>query len=247
MRRRTLTKLLALASATALLLIVGKAQASIIFDDFNTDEGHFNLAPTFSGSTTNVVSTSTADRVTASPFEGDGNEELVLTMTSTAAATRIRFLSGSGSAANNTSFTTSAGTDGWIGLALKTDSPGWTAQIWLEGASNNGGIEKTITADGQWHIYEWNIDDTSGGADGWGSIAGIIAGVAAVADGSHTIDSVLFRHTNPSPDTATISMDFVAKSDSGSISALVPSVPEPASICLLAIGCVSTLLGRRRG
>jgi hypothetical protein len=237
---------LVLAVATQCCLPAANA-ASIIFDDFNVDEGHFNLAPAFSGSTSNIVNaTSTADRITTDAAEGDGSQQLVLNMTSEAAATRVRFLSGGGTAANNTAFTTSAAEDGWIGMYLKTDSPDWTAQIWLEGASNNGSVPKTIIADGQWHLYEWNIDDISGGADGWGSIAGIIAGVATVADGSHTIDSVLFRHTAPSPATATIFMDFVAKSESGSVANLLP-IPEPTSLALVGlIGVVAAGMRTRR-
>ena len=47
-----------------------------------------------------------------------------------------------------TAFTTSAGTDGWIGFYAKTTATGWTSQIFLEGASNNGSIEKTLISDG---------------------------------------------------------------------------------------------------
>jgi hypothetical protein len=41
--------------AVAMLLLASSAQASIVFDDFNTNEGHFNQNPTFS-STSNVAS-----------------------------------------------------------------------------------------------------------------------------------------------------------------------------------------------
>src|SRR5262249_7800065 len=55
------------------LLLVGSpaARASIVFDDFNSNEGHFNQNPTFSG-TSNVSSASTANRVTTAAFEGIG-------------------------------------------------------------------------------------------------------------------------------------------------------------------------------
>jgi MYXO-CTERM domain-containing protein len=154
---------------------------------------------------------------------------------------RLRHLSGSGTAANNTAFTTSSGTDGWIGVYLKTSNPGFTAQIYLEGASNNGSIERSVNADGNWHLYEWNLDDTAGDANGWGAITGIIAGVAAVADGSHTIDSIIFRNT--SFQSSTILMDFVAKSDSGSVAALIP---EPGMMSLAGLALLGLVRRGRR-
>jgi len=152
---------------------------------------------------------------------------------------RLRHLSGGGTIANNTAFTTSAGVDGWIGLYLKTSNPGFTVQIYMEGASNNGSIERSVNADGDWHLYEWNLDDTVGDANGWGAITGIIAGSAIVADGSHTIDSVIFR--NAAFQNSTILMDFVAKSDSGSVAGLVP---EPGILSLAGLTVLG--LARRR-
>ncbi len=235
-----INKLLGCAAAL-LLASVGITQASITFDDFNVGVGHFNQAPTFSGSTVGLQASSTATRITTnSPIEGAGQMRLQFNTNSVGApnAIRVRLLSGGGTPANNTSFTTSSAEDGWIGVYLKTTNTGWNVQIWLEGASNNGGIPKNIVADGEWHLYEWNIDDTSGGADGWGSIAGIIGGVATVADGSHTIDSILFRNNLADTATNIIYMDFVAKSDSGSVSNLL-STPCLATSGVLVSGPLS--------
>jgi hypothetical protein len=225
-----------------LLMMAGSAQAApIIFDDFNTNEGHFTSSPFGgSGSSNGFASTSTADRVTSESVEGSGSQQISLDVTSTTTA-RLRHLSGGGSAANNTAFTTSAAEDGWVGFYMKTTDAGWNAQLWLEGASNNGSIPKNIIADGEWHLYEWNLDDTSGGPNGWGSIAGILAGTAIVADGSHTFDSLILRHPAASPGNDTFYFDFLAKSDSGSVAALVP---EPASMGLLLL-TVPALLKRR--
>ena len=80
------TKLTASAAlAASLMLWVGTthAVASIIFADFNTNEGTFSSAPNGSG-TTNFDATSTADRTTTDSFEGAGSELLDLIHTSAA-------------------------------------------------------------------------------------------------------------------------------------------------------------------
>lgn len=219
------------------------AKASIIFEDFNLSEGHYNQAPTFSGSTVGYATGSTADLITTGgALEGAGFERLnMIWNTTTTTTTRIRFLSGGGTPANNTAFATSAGVDGWIGFYVRTTDPGWTVQPYLEGPESNGGIPKTLINDGQWHLYEWNLDDETGGANGWGAIAGIVAGDADFQAGSYTFDSIVFRDTTPSD--AVLDFDFLAKSDAGSVSALVP---EPSSVVLGLMGGVATLLAIRR-
>src|SRR5688572_15617534 len=96
--------IVAAAVAMASLTAAQSTQAAIIFDDFEANEGHFNLAPTFSGSTTNMATTSTADRFTTGGVEGIGFESLTLNATTAGTASRVRFLSGSGTPANNTNF-----------------------------------------------------------------------------------------------------------------------------------------------
>jgi len=235
-----------------LILSLGITQAargSVIFDDFNLNEGHFTSNPIGgSGSTNGIVAPSDATRITTEAVEGAGSQQIVLVPTAAGNSMRLRHLSGSGTPANNTAFTTSAGVDGWIGVYLKTagSSPAstMTVQIWIEGApsgNDNGSVPKTIIADNEWHLYEWNLDDNSGGANGWGAVAGIVAGSPTVADISHTIDSVLIRSTALNGN-ATVFMDFVAKSDSGSVATLIP---EPATLSLLALSALP-LLARRR-
>lgn len=222
----------------AALLQTASAQ-NIIFDNFEVDEGHFNLSPGFSGSSVGETNT-TADRVTTDgPFEGIGHQKLVLDHDATTTAIRIRHLSGGGTPANNVAFSTSGAEDGWIGFYLKTLNTGWTAQLWMEGVSINGGIPKNVMADDAWHLYEWNLDDNSGGPDGWGTISGIITGVATVSDGSHTIDSIVLRDGTTPSSSSTIFLDFVAKSASGSIAGVVP---EPSAVALSVLGGVALCL-----
>jgi hypothetical protein len=245
-------KVSASVAAIALLLVSSSVQAAVVFDDFNVNEGHFALAPNFSGSTSNTAATSTADRIAdATAVEGDGFERIVYNASTAGAATRIRFLSGGGTPANNTTFSTGPGEDGWIGFYARTTSAGWNAQIWVEPSNvapaavgNNGSTQTNLIADGDWHLYEWNLDDTSGGAQGWQAtgVPGIVGGLTTVGDGNHTIDSILFRHA-AAPANGTIDFDFVARSDSGTIATLVP---EPTTIGLFAMALPAMLRRRRR-
>jgi hypothetical protein len=235
------TTLLAGAAALALITVPDRAQASVTFDNFNVNEGHFTGLPNAS-SGLNIAASSTADRVTTGvPLEGTGHQKLVFNATTAGSAIRVRHLSGGGTPANNTAFNTSAGDDGWIGFYLKADAttdPNWTVQLWIEGASVNGGIPKTIICDGTYHLYEWNLDDNSGGPDGWGSIASLATGSATVTDGSHTIDSIVFRNSS-GPAASTFYLDYVAKSDSGSVSNLVGQ-PCLATSSVLMDGPIAT-------
>ena len=244
----------------AVLGLVAMSQVgwgSVIFDNFNVDEGHFGYAVTFSGTTVGEDATSTADRVTTdSPFEGEGHQKLVLVHDATTTAFRLRHVSGgppytsanAGTPVGNTgfSFTTGAGTDGWIGFYLKTTASGWQTSINLDGptgatAEMDGSASVALIGDGEWHLYEWDLDATSG----WGAVPGIGGGHGgSVLAGSHTIDSIYLRDLDGTPGpTATIYLDFVAKSDAGTIAALVP---EPTALSLTVFGGLAFLITRMR-
>ncbi|MDB5294417.1 MAG: hypothetical protein JWO31_400 [Phycisphaerales bacterium] len=223
-------------------VVPADSRASVIFDDFNATEGHFSQTPTSSGQS-NVAATSTADRVTTDSVEGAGSEKVVAVVAT--APGRIRFLSGAnGLPANNTSFTTTSGTDGFIGFYYKTaDLTGAKLSLNLDGGTAGATADMdmspqvTVLADGAWHLAEFDLDATTG----WGAVTSIGGGHAgSVPNNSHTVDSIYIQNI---AGNGTILFDFVAKSDGGSIAALVP---EPASAALVALGSVSLLARRRR-
>jgi hypothetical protein len=228
MRHHIVRAALALAAAGA--LAPAASAAPIIFDDFNAGEGHFNLAPNFSGT---------------SVGEGTGSQRLSLVHDGSTTALRIRHLSGGGAPASNVSFNVTPNTDGWIGYYLKTDVPGFRTTIALDNAANvaaemDGGVQKDVVADGQWHLYEWNLDEPTD----WTSVPGI-GGAAPLAEGARTIDSIfLLDGTGLATDPGKVLfLDFVALNDAGSVALIVP---EPTSLGLIGIGALGLLARRRR-
>lgn len=213
--------------ACAAALVIGSTQAiqAVILDDFNVNEGHFNQTITFSGTTVGEDATSTADRVTTDgPREGAGHQRLVLVHDATTTPFRLRHVSGAAAPANNTAFVTTAGTDGYIGFYLKTTNTGWETSINLDGPGNtiaemDGSTSLQVIADGEWHLYEWDLDSITD----WGAVPAIGGGHGgALVNGSHTVDSIYLRDLDGEPGpTAVIYLDFVAINPNGSVAELL--------------------------
>jgi len=72
---------------------------------------------------------------------------------------------------------------------------------------------RPIIADGQWHLYEWDLDRFGR----WGGVPSIGGGHSGLpADSSHTVDAIDFRDLDGTPGpTATFFLSFVAKSNAG--------------------------------
>jgi hypothetical protein len=224
-----------------LFLAGSAANASIVFDDFNVNEGHFTASPGNNGSgTSSIASTSTADRVTVGTFEGAGAEEVVGVFSTATPIERMRFLtSGAGAPASNVAFSVTAGTDGWIGLYAKTsNSTGARLQLAIDEPGNVttsmvGTRPISLINDGNWHLYEWNLDVASD----WSSLSGVTSNTV-LTNTTHTIDSIFMTSI---AGNFTIDFDYVALNDTGSVADLLP---EPASITLLGLAFVA-MVGRR--
>lgn len=258
------------AAAALLASAATGRSAAIVFDDFNLGEGHFRFIPNFSGTNAGVDPSSTAehdptDSIEASASGDMGSQVLTLVHDSTADPFRLRHLSGdttssAGNPLGNVPFITSFDIDGFIGFYVKTTVPGWAVSINLDtpantGATMIGSLPIPAIADGQWHLYEWDLDafsddlDVDGDGDFFEPIWVAVPGINSSSPGflpdeTYTIDSIHFRDVDGIPDVggSVLNLDFVAKSNAGSIALLIP---EPASCSLVAIGLLG-LASRRR-
>ena len=78
-----------------------------------------------------------------------------------------------------------------------------------------------MTADGLWHLYEWNLADSAG----WDAFAGVTAN--GQIDGPiTTIDSIFI--SSLSDQSATVLLDAVSYNPNGSLSRLVPGPTSAA-------------------
>jgi hypothetical protein len=215
--------------------------AVVIIDDFEGSEGHFALDPDFSGSNRGLLLTapgagpSTADLDATRGYTGTSSERLSLVAdpATDRAGFEVRFLSGSGTPANNINI----GPDGFVGFFARTTQENVSVQIGLDdGAGLERSIALPVPSTGEWTLVQFNLDD----ADQWNSFAGTANGT--IDQTTVTIDSIFILSSVDQ--TVDISLDTVAYNTTGDLSSLVP---EPASLGLLGVAGLSLLARRRRG
>jgi hypothetical protein len=205
-----------------------------IFDGFESSEGRFNQAPTFSGTTTGILAASTADRVTSNAQMGDASQKLTIVRDG-ASSSRVRHVSGGGTPANNRvnvgGELQAMGDEGYVGYFLKTTEPDLLVSIGIDDGIAAGltGMEVAtslpVIADGEWHLYEWNLAD----AALWNNFSG---GNGAIDGPGAYIDSImLYPGSSTANTTFDVFIDTVAYNPNGSLALL--AVPEPTSVTLL--------------
>lgn len=163
--------------------------AAAAITDFEADEGYFPTNITFSGSNVNVAGTSTADRTTAEARSGLASQQL--TINKTGAGTFLaRHVSGIGTPASPASNITFPSI-GSIGFWLKTSTPDLEVAPAVDDNTANTSTERgyfqNVIADGQWHFYQWFLNDPTHW-DAWAG-ANTNGDVAAL----FTLDSIQFR------------------------------------------------------
>ncbi|WP_432799260.1 family 10 glycosylhydrolase [Poriferisphaera sp. WC338] len=206
-------------------LLADKAEAMTI-ESFDNGSTNFDSSLTFSGSTSGISNGSTAIvaggkyGTSAQQISFDGNSNWTL-----------RHVSGKGKIAapeGNTEFF--AG--GFIGFWLKTsDANMQTAIVLDDPLTGERGNWLNVIADGEWHLYEWNLEDDSQ----WNSFAG---GNGAIDMLQLTMDSIMFKGSG----NANFMLDLVAYNPDGSIA----TIPEPASAALLLTGLIALTRRKRQ-
>jgi hypothetical protein len=232
-------------------------------DDFETGTGQFASAtplPGSAGGSGTTVGTTTAsfkvrqkDSDSYTKFYADKigivDDPAVNNWT-------VRYLSGGGSPSGKATIPLTSGTDGYVGFYLRVYtvngsenlSPAagnMSAQIVLDtdvggGSLSDAGVARTIIADGEWHLYEWNLD---AGSD-WTPFAGsdgLLGAGGNINTGSITIDSILLQGGNFNVEML---LDSVMRNSAGSLS--VMSVPEPTAVGTTLSLLAAAALARRR-
>lgn len=169
-------------------LINGATSTTRILDNFEASEGHFNTPPTYSGSTTGIATTSTADRSNLRPKNGSYSERIVLNdNTASSAAWAVRQLSGSGDPAQNTSM---ARASGRVGFWVYASTGGVTVAATVD---DSDGTERSISKSvpsNVWTFVQWNLDD----AAQWNAWSG---GNGTITSAT-TLDAIWFFHAGAS-------------------------------------------------
>lgn len=174
--------------------------------DFESGEGYFSSSPTFSGSNIGIISAS-ADRVTTHAFDGMGAQEI--TVLGDSNGWFLRHVSGIGSPSQIASPAGNLPLDpnGFVGFWLKTSNSGLEVSLALDDpVTADRGLRQPLIADGQWHLYEWNLEDNSEW-EGWVNGDGLITGPTV------SLDSIQFWGAG----VATIYLDEVGHNPDGSI------------------------------
>jgi hypothetical protein len=245
--------------ATLAILAIGslastRADAvSVYLQDYEPPgnlDAPFNLAPDFSGTTVGVVAAT--DTITHVPGDGAAGtsasaEWFIEHNTAESPTTagwqwQVRFLPNSGGSSNaqNPLFAS----DGYVGYFLKVDSS-VTADILtgptLEGSGGTGtatlGDLKTVIKDGQWHRYQWNMDDPAQFDQAWS--AAFAGGLGdTTLESMVSFDSIAF--VSSSGGNATVRIDQIGYNNAGQLA------PEPACwlLGLSSLGLIGLVRSR---
>jgi hypothetical protein len=146
-----------------------------IFDNFESGVGRYTRAPTYSGSTVGIATTSNLTRPSGSAHGGTYSLKATLNdNTSVTTPWKVRLLSGDGTPANNVY----SAKNGILYFWLKTSTAGTgaSARIWID--DSDGTLQSpaiSIINDGLWHKYAWNLNNFNG---------------TPVSTGNNTVDAI---------------------------------------------------------
>jgi hypothetical protein len=226
-----------------LVLVATSANAATVkLEDFTAGEGPFNGAidaSSVSGGLAVASSSLTHDPTVGNDAAGslkftiDDDPDMAIRGLT---PWRVNALANGGDRSANVGFAAS----GHIGYWLRTTSEGLLASIYIDdGTHEEFGRQRSVIADGQWHLYQWNLDASSG-LNEWLGGDGMIGG--SLPGGSATINALRLESASnlPGDFNAIFWIDDISHNPNGVV------VPEPSVFALLAIGGFSLMTRDRR-
>jgi hypothetical protein len=217
-----------------------------IIDDFEAGDGHFTTVSAVGASV--PIRVRTADDSYTKTYAQKVN---VVDDLANPNGWYVRLLSGGGLPGSNESIPLTDGADGTIGFFLRVSANSplatpLTAELVLDGGGtdSDAGVPRTLITDGDWHYYEWDLDDPSDWTAWRDANGNVVAGSDGVLPpaGNVSIDSILLRGGNGS---AEFFVDGVMRNAGGSLSAMLP-VPEPGVVGMMSLASIALLRRRRR-
>ena len=190
------------------------------FADFeHGNRATFEYSPGYSGSSEGFnESASTTTLVDVdTPFGASALEVHIVDDTDTSEDWFARIVSGAHAARDENVIRT---TSGYVGLWAMTETEGTAISLAIDDPNTGDrGIAQSLIPDGQWHLYEWNLDDDAQ----WESW--IAAGDGRIGGSDFTLDSIQLWGTG----NASVWLDYVSHDSDESLQWLLPE-PLPGDV-----------------
>jgi hypothetical protein len=109
--------------------------------------------------------------------------------------------------------------------------------------AGSGGVLRAVIADGQWHRYQWNMDDPADFPNTFESFYGGTP-AAETLDATANFDSIaIISRGADGLSSAMLKIDQIGYDNAGELPVVVP---EPATLAMAGLGLIGCLVIRRK-